>query len=105
MNRWIFILEGIFTTLVGIVSYFFLHSMPETASFLTKEQIDWAVYKKATDGTSSGEHTGLSWKLIRSGLFNWQVWISTAYYISIVTPLYSISLFLPTSTCSTLLAQ
>jgi hypothetical protein len=85
-----------FTTLCGALSYFFLHNLPETASFLTKEQREWAIWKKLNDGTSTGEHTGLNWRLIRSGLFNWQVWLATAFYMSIVTPLYSISLFLPT---------
>jgi len=79
-----------------VLSYFFLLDFPETAKFLTAEEKEWTIYRKATDGTSSGEHTGMNWTLIRSGLFNWQVWLSTLYYISIVTPLYSISLALPT---------
>lgn len=87
--------EGIFTTLCGILSYFFLKDYPETETFLTKEEREWTVYKKATDGTSHGEHSGMNWKLIRSGLINWQVWLATLFYISIVTPLYSIGLFLP----------
>lgn len=94
--EWIFILEGIFTTVCGAISYFFLHNYPETASFLTQDERDWAVWKKATDGTVAGEHKGMNRKLIMQGLFNWQVWLSVLYYISIVTPLYSISLFLPT---------
>jgi len=94
--NWIFILEGIATAVIGAGSYFFLHNYPETASFLSQDERDWAVWRKATDGTSAGEHTGMSWKLICKGLFNWQVWLSVLYYISIVTPLYSISLFLPT---------
>jgi len=94
--NWIFILMGIVTVLVGVLSYFFLLDFPETAKFLTAEEKEWTIYRKATDGTSSGEHTGMNWTLIRSGLFNWQVWLSTLYYISIVTPLYSISLALPT---------
>jgi hypothetical protein len=78
-----------------MLSYFFLSDYPETSTFLTKEEKEWTIYKKATDGTSHGEHSGMNWKLIRSGLFNWQVWMATGFYISIVTPLYSIGLFLP----------
>lgn len=88
--------EGIFTTCCGILSYFFIQDYPETSKFLNKEEREWAVYKKATDGTKAGEHSGMNWKLIRSGLINWQVWLATLFYISIVTPLYSIGLFLPT---------
>lgn len=87
--------EGIFTALCGAMSYFFLSDYPETEKFLNEDERAWTIYRKATDGTSHGEHTGLDWTQIRSGLFNWQVYISTAYYLSIVTPLYSIGLSLP----------
>ena len=98
MLDWIFILEGTFryrnflsarpnklgaagiaTAVIGAGSYFFLHNYPETASFLSQDERDWAVWRKATDGTSAGEHTGMSWKLICKGLFNWQVWLSVLY--------------------------
>lgn len=92
----VFILEGIATSLIGVLGYFFLKDYPETEGFLEEDERAWLIYRKNTDGTSHGEHRGMNWKLIWSGLYNWQVYISTAYYISIVTPLYSISLFLPT---------
>jgi len=94
--NWIFILEGIFTTLCGIVSYWFLQDYPETCKFLTEPERVWTVYRKFTDGTSHGEHTGMNWNLIWSGIWNWQTITATLYYISIVTPLYSVGLTLPT---------
>ena len=80
---------------------------------------------KHNDAGSVGEAEGISWKCVpfayglqraatsmlrglrRAGadaasryiiqaLTSWQVWLSTIYYISIVTPLYSVGLFLPT---------
>lgn len=65
----------------------------ELGIFATDRVQSW---KKATDGTSAGEHKGLNWPLVKSGLFNWQTWMAILFYISIVTPLYSVALFVPT---------
>ena len=35
---WIFILEGLFTVLVGIASFWVIQDFPETAKFLTEEE-------------------------------------------------------------------
>lgn len=37
-QRWIFILEGIFTVLCGVVSIFLIPDWPTTAKFLTEEE-------------------------------------------------------------------
>ena len=36
--EWIFILEGLFTVLVAIVSYWVIQDFPDTARFLTPEE-------------------------------------------------------------------
>jgi len=94
--NWIFILEGIFTTLCGIGSYWALSNYPEDTKWLTETERAWTVHRKATDGTTHGEHTGMNWKLIWSGIWNWQTITATLFYMSIVTPLYSVGLTLPT---------
>jgi len=93
---WIFILEGIATTVIGMVSYFFLSNYPEDSKWLNPTERAWTIYRKKTDGTSSGEHVGMNWTLIWSGIWNWQTITATLFYISIVTPLYSVGLTLPT---------
>lgn len=35
---WIFILEGLFTVLCAVASYWIISNFPETAGFLTKEE-------------------------------------------------------------------
>lgn len=35
---WIFILEGIFTVLVGVASFWIVQDFPETANFLTEDE-------------------------------------------------------------------
>ncbi|KAF7193225.1 putative transporter [Pseudocercospora fuligena] len=47
--RWIFILEGIFTTVVGLCAKWFIPDWPETAKFLTHEEKELLVARLATD--------------------------------------------------------
>ncbi|KAL2855820.1 major facilitator superfamily domain-containing protein, partial [Aspergillus pseudodeflectus] len=42
--RWIFILEGILTVLVGVVAPFFMYDFPETAKFLTEEERQYVIH-------------------------------------------------------------
>ena len=43
--RWIFILEGIFTILVGIVACFLLADFPEDVKWLTEEERNWVIVR------------------------------------------------------------
>ncbi len=36
--RWIFILEGLFTVLVGVASFWVIQDFPETAKFLSETE-------------------------------------------------------------------
>ena len=90
--------EGAATILCGFLAYYTIVDSIQTAKFLTTEEREWLVYRKALDAGSAGEAAHVSKKFVVSALTNWQVWLSTGYYMSIVIPLYSIGLFLPTST-------
>ncbi|KAL8277541.1 hypothetical protein RQP46_010096 [Phenoliferia psychrophenolica] len=94
--RWIFILEGLATVVAGFVAFWAISDFPSTATFLTEDERAWVVWRKRSDGSSVGEAEGISWPYIIQALTSWQVWLGTAYYISIVTPLYGVGLFLPT---------
>ncbi|KAK4700799.1 hypothetical protein P7C70_g5443, partial [Phenoliferia sp. Uapishka_3] len=88
--------QGIATVIAGCIAFWAISDFPSTASFLTEEERAWVVWRKRSDGSSVGEAEGISWKYIGQALGSWQVWLSTAYYMSIVTPLYGVGLFLPT---------
>ncbi|ESK89448.1 mfs nicotinic acid transporter tna1 [Moniliophthora roreri MCA 2997] len=93
---WIFILEGIATVVVGIVAFIVLVDFPATASFLTPEERAFVVWKKKYDNSTVGEEEKFSSKYIVQALTDWQVWAHILVYISLVGPLYGITLFLPT---------
>ena len=47
--RWVFILEGIATILIGFMSYFALTDFPEEARWLTEEERRFVIAKAGTD--------------------------------------------------------
>jgi hypothetical protein len=89
--------EGAATILCGFLAYFTIVDSIASAKFLTPEEREWLVYRKSLDSGSAGEAAEVSRQFIVAALTNWQVWLSTAYYMSIVVPTYSIGFFLPTS--------
>ncbi|KAH9017354.1 MFS general substrate transporter [Lactarius deliciosus] len=92
---WIFILEGIATVVVGIIAFFVMVDFPNTAEFLTPEERAYVIWKKKYDNSSVGEEEHFSMRHISAAFTDWQVWLHILVYMSIVGPLYGISLFLP----------
>lgn len=92
---WIFILEGCATVLVGILAFFVLVDFPDTAKFLTPEERAFVIWKKKYDNSSVGEEEHFEMRHLISAMTDWQVWLQILVYMSIIGPLYGISLFLP----------
>lgn len=91
--RWIFIVEGLLTVLVGLISAIFLPNAIESARFLTPLEKDIA--RQRLDQQNS-LHEPFSWAEVQRGIFNLQVWLSATAYFAILCGLYSFGLFLPT---------
>lgn len=47
--RWIFILEGIFTFVVAVISYWIIPDWPETAKFLKSDERELLIRRLALD--------------------------------------------------------
>ncbi|KAK6077234.1 major facilitator superfamily transporter [Seiridium cupressi] len=99
--RWIFVIEGLLTAVVGIVVYFVLPNGLATAKFLTPEEREFAMnrLKTGTDSNGIREHESaekFSWSEVARGVFSWQTWLTACAYFGILAGLYSFGLFLPT---------
>ncbi|KAF8507520.1 MFS general substrate transporter [Hysterangium stoloniferum] len=92
---WIFILEGLATILVGILAAFVLVDFPATAKFLTPEERAYVIWKKKYDNSSVGEQEVFAMKYLWAAFSDWQIYLHILIYMSIIGPLYGISLFLP----------
>ncbi|TFY81450.1 hypothetical protein EWM64_g2564 [Hericium alpestre] len=113
--RWIFILEGIATCLVGAAAALVLPEGISTAKFLTEEEREFAESSRGiTDKEKEGElmtevydtnnavvvvhqeEEQFEWREIIRGLVDVQAWLTGIAYLGIIVSLYSYSLFLPT---------
>jgi MFS family permease len=87
--RWIFILEGIATVVIAVISFWMMHDYPDTAKFLTpaERKVLQERLKLDTDGCS-GEYKK---RFIRDAFLDWK-----SYFFGVAVPLYCFSLFSPT---------
>jgi sugar phosphate permease len=99
--RWIFILEGIMTVLVAVISFFVIYDNPGTAAFLTPTERVFIIHKLRYQGSVSSQPGAappeeLRWQYIKAAFQDWQVYVAAVMNIGIGVPLFGISLFLPT---------
>jgi sugar phosphate permease len=94
--RWIMILEGIPTFVLGILTWFVLADDPENAYFLTpEEKLLMTVRRERQIGHTKramGFHKDDMWKALR----DWKIWIFAFGQFGVDTMLYGYSTFLPT---------
>ncbi|KAF9483280.1 MFS general substrate transporter [Pholiota conissans] len=92
---WIFILEGIATVAVGLLAFLVLVDFPATAKFLTPEERAFIIHKKKYDNSSVGEEEHFSPRHFFAAITDWQIYMHILVYMSVIAPLYGITLFLP----------
>jgi len=120
--RWIFILEGIATVIIGILTACVLPENLEKASFFTEEERIFAVKRFRSDNSRiisnarletdtkddydvnvvhadfsvyHEEDENFEWKEIIRGLFDIQAWLTGLAFFGLLVSLNSYSLFLP----------
>ncbi|KAF9455044.1 MFS general substrate transporter [Macrolepiota fuliginosa MF-IS2] len=92
---WIFILEGIATIIVGIISYFVIQDFPDNAKFLSEEERVFIIRRLQTDMKFSAAGEQFHFKYVWRSLRDWKTWVAMAIYMGFDGPLYAFSLFTP----------
>ncbi|CAG8974486.1 hypothetical protein HYALB_00011636 [Hymenoscyphus albidus] len=92
--RWIFILEGLLSLCVASSAYWFIHDSPATARFLSPVEKAEVERRLKSDCSSLSEE--FDKKYIYQAFKDWKIWVNCVLTVGIFTPLYSISLFMPT---------
>lgn len=93
---WIFILEGLLTILIGIVSFWLVHDFPDEAKFLSHDDRLRVIRRLKMDQQSSADHEAFSMRFFWQAMRDWKMWLGMAIYMGCDMPLYAFSLFLPT---------
>jgi MFS family permease len=91
--RWIFILEGIITILIGIAAYFLVSDFPKEAKWLNSEEREFVLAKTHTDESHDVQ---IGMRDIKNFLKDIKNWLGAVIYFSIVVPIYAFAYFTPT---------
>ncbi|KAF8912987.1 major facilitator superfamily domain-containing protein [Gymnopilus junonius] len=96
--QWIFILEGLATIILSIVSYWIIPDFPSSprVKFLTEEERLFVVRRLEDDMKLSAAGESLKRAYIWQSLTDWKTWIAMGIYMGFDGPLYAFSLFTPT---------
>ncbi|EFR01847.1 high-affinity nicotinic acid transporter [Nannizzia gypsea CBS 118893] len=93
---WIFILEGLATIVIAIVSFWMVQDFPDTATFLSEDDRKRVILRLARDKQSSAGHEDFRMEYFWASIKDWKTYVSAFIYAGCVGPLYAFSLFLPT---------
>ncbi|QDS71511.1 hypothetical protein FKW77_004894 [Venturia effusa] len=94
--RWIMILEGIPTILLGIFAWFWMADSPETAHYLTEEEKQLLLTRRSREAGQTASAQELDWEDVILGLKDWKIWAFCIAQFGVDTMLYGFSTFLPT---------
>ncbi|OCB88609.1 MFS general substrate transporter [Sanghuangporus baumii] len=94
--EWIFIIEGLLTVVVGIVSPWMVHDFPDTARFLNERERQFVIERLQADQQFSAGGEKFQMKYIKQCLKDVKTYLAMAIYMGFDGPLFAFSLFLPT---------
>lgn len=94
--RWILILEGIPSFILGIATFFLLPDDPETAYFLTTDEKAYMHARRLRQQGETLDAQKFHWRDVRASLKDWKVWGFALAQFGADTMLYGFSNYLPT---------
>jgi MFS family permease len=92
--RWIFLIEGIITILLGFVTWFFIPDFPDQNRFLTPEQTA-LVLKRIDEDRGDALPDPVTYEKVKKHLLDWTIWAHGIIFLCNSMPSYSQSYFLP----------
>ncbi|KAI5922993.1 MFS general substrate transporter [Camillea tinctor] len=91
--RWIFLLEGLATVLVGLLAFFCITDFPREAKWLSKKEREFIMRKTGTNETHAVSVTTKDVLLFFTHLKNW---LGAVMYFCVLVPVYCMVYLLPT---------
>ncbi|PYI03516.1 phosphoglycerate mutase-like protein [Aspergillus sclerotiicarbonarius CBS 121057] len=94
--RWIMIIEGIPTVILGVLAWFFLADDPDTAYYLDDEEKALVVRLRRRDMGQTLSAQKFHWADVKEGSLDWRIYVFCIGQFGVDTMLYGYSTFLPT---------
>ncbi|KAK8042935.1 hypothetical protein PG994_013418 [Apiospora phragmitis] len=97
--RWLLIIEGVPSIILGAIAYFILANTPEDATYLTEKEKSFLAVRRQLDGTNLGipDSRGIiQWDQVFAAWKDWKVLVMGIAQVGVASMLYSYSSFLPT---------
>jgi sugar phosphate permease len=94
--RWIMIIEGLPSVVLGVIVYFWLADEPDTAYYLSQKERDLMVVRKRRQIGHTSSSDFLHKEDVIKALKDWKVWAFACGQFGADTMLYGYSTFLPT---------
>ena len=94
--RWIMILEGLPTFVLGVASWRLLPDSPETAYFLSPSEKSLIAIRHRRQSGYTTSASEFHWRDVRAGLKDWKIYAFCVGQFGADTMLYGYSIFLPT---------
>lgn len=93
--RWIFIIEGAVTAVVGIIFFWFLPDFPEESKWLAEDEKAYVAARLRQDQGRSAAERQISAKDVRNVFKDVKVWIGGFMYCGLIVPAYGYAYFSP----------
>ncbi len=94
--RWVFVLEGLPSVLLGIITLFYLPDWPRDAKWLPEDEKVWLTEELERERREKMAAGGDDlWKSLKAGLSNPKTLLLSVVYVFIVTGYYGLTFFLP----------
>ncbi|GKZ18534.1 hypothetical protein AbraCBS73388_001460 [Aspergillus brasiliensis] len=93
---WIFILEGLLTIVIGVLSVWMVYDFPDQAKFLSEADRKRVLRRLAADKQASAGYEKFEMTYFWSSLKDWKTYLNAFIYMGSCMPLYAFSLFTPT---------
>jgi ACS family tartrate transporter-like MFS transporter len=93
--RWLFIIEGIPSVILGVVTFFYLSDRPEDARWLPPDERDWIRAELARERAATPAVAG-GWRPVARALARREIALLVLAYFCIVNVSYGFSFWMPT---------
>jgi len=94
--RWILILEGIPTVLMGVVTWFVFADDPDTAWYLTEDERQFCAKRLGREAEATMSARQFHWADVKKCFTDWKCYFFAFAQFGMLTMLYGYSNFLPT---------